>query len=104
MIGGASWTWWLGFHVAVVALLFVDSILPGRHKASKHTQTIAWVWTGLLALCAAGFAAWIAVAQGHVAALQFVAGYTLETSLSVDNLFVFLVLFHGFRISEQRQH
>ena len=37
-------------------------------------------------------------------ALQFVAGYTIETSLSIDNLFVFLVLFEGFRISPARQH
>ncbi len=42
--------------------------------------------------------------QGRVSALQFVAGYIIETSLSVDNLFVFLVLFEGFRISPRRQH
>jgi tellurite resistance protein TerC len=104
MIGGASWTWWIGFHVAVVVLLFVDSILPGRHKEAKHTQMIAWLWTAFVAACALGFAGWIAMVQGHVLALQFVAGYTIETSLSIDNLFVFLVLFQGFRISEQRQH
>ena len=98
MIGGASWTWWIGFHVAVLALLIIDSLLPGTRSESKRTQTMAWVWTAVLALCAAGFAGWIAVAQGRVPALQFVAGYTIETSLSVDNLFVFLVLFEGFRI------
>ena len=42
--------------------------------------------------------------MGRQTALEFVAGYTIETSLSVDNLFVFLVLFEGFRISRQRQH
>ena len=104
MIGGASWTWWIGFHVAVLALLVIDSVLPGTRSESKRTQTMAWVWTAVLALCAAGFAGWIAVVQGRVPALQFVAGYTIETSLSVDNLFVFLVLFEGFRISPQRQH
>jgi tellurite resistance protein TerC len=51
-----------------------------------------------------GFAGWIASRQGHVPALQFVAGYAIETSLSVDNLFVFLVIFQGFRISTERQH
>ena len=50
------------------------------------------------------FAGWIAIAQGHAQALQFVAGYTIETSLSIDNLFVFLVLFQGFHISPERQH
>ena len=104
MIAGASWTWWLGFHAAVVVLLAADSFLPGRRAESRHTQTIAWLWTALLTVVAAYFAGWIAVAQGHVRALEFVAGYAIETSLSVDNLFVFLVIFQGFRISEQRQH
>ena len=104
MVGGASWTWWIGFHAAVVVLLLADSLLPGRKKDSQNTQLIAWVWTVFVALCAAGFAGWIAVERGRVSALQFVAGYTIETSLSVDNLFVFLVIFQGFRISERRQH
>lgn len=104
MIGGAPWTWWIGFHVVVLALLVIDSMLPGTRGESKRTQTMAWVWTAVLALCATGFAGWIAVTLGRVPALQFVAGYTIETSLSVDNLFVFLVLFEGFRISPQRQH
>lgn len=104
MIGGASWTWWIGFHVAVVVLLLTDALLPGTQRDSPRTQKTAWLWTIGLAVCAAGFAGWIAVKQGHVPALQFVAGYTIETSLSVDNLFVFLVLFQGFRISPHRQH
>lgn len=104
MIGGASWPWWIGFHLAVVALLAIDAVLPGRRPESRHAQAIAWAWTAFLALCAAAFAAWVAIRQGHIPALQFVAGYTIETSLSIDNLFVFLVLFQGFRISTQRQH
>ena len=55
-------------------------------------------------LAAAAFAAWIAVVQGRQPALEFVAGYTIETSLSIDNLFVFMVLFQGFRIGPRRQH
>jgi tellurite resistance protein TerC len=104
MIGGASWTWWIGFHVAVIVLLVVDALLPGTRGSSQRTQKIAWLWTGVLALFAAAFAGWIAIEQGHVTALQFVAGYTIETSLSIDNLFVFLVLFEGFRIAPNRQH
>jgi len=57
-----------------------------------------------MALAAALFAGWVAVTMGRQTALEFVAGYTIESSLSVDNLFVFLVLFEGFRISRQRQH
>jgi tellurite resistance protein TerC len=42
--------------------------------------------------------------MGRQPALEFVAGYTIEFSLSMDNLFVFLLLFQGFQISPQRQH
>lgn len=104
MIGGATWTWWLGFHAAVVALLAADSLLPGHRTESNRSSLVSWLWTAFLAICAACFAGWIAVAQGHVPALQFVAGYTIETSLSIDNLFVFLVIFQGFQINSQRQH
>jgi tellurite resistance protein TerC len=104
MIGGATWTWWIGFHLAVAVLLMADAALPGHKHDSRRAQLSAWLWTVFLAVCAAAFAGWIAVKQGHVPALQFVAGYAIETSLSVDNLFVFLVIFQGFRISEQRQH
>lgn len=104
MIAGVSWVWWLGFHAAVVALLLIDSLLPGRRKETRYPQAFAWIWTAVLLLASMSFAAWIAVAQSHQSALEFVAGYAIETSLSVDNLFVFLVIFRGFRISEKRQH
>ena len=104
MIAGASWVWWLGFHVAVVLLLVVDAKLPARRRDAPQTQTAAWVWTAVLVLAAAVFAVWIGMVQGRQRALEFVAGYTIETSLSVDNLFIFLVLFQGFRINAARQH
>ena len=104
MIAGVSWLWWVGFHAVVAALLVADSLLPGTRREAQRTQTVAWLWTGFLVLAATAFAAWIAVAKGHQSALEFAAGYTIEISLSVDNLFVFLVLFEGFRISTRRQH
>ncbi len=82
----------------------VDSLLPGRRHETRHPHGVAWLWTGVLAVAAAGFAIWIAVAHGRQPALEFVAGYTIELSLSIDNLFVFLVIFSGFHISERRQH
>ena len=103
MIGGASWTWWIGFHVAVIALLLIDSFLPGRHSG-RPSHALSWLWTGFLAVAAFVFAGWIAVHQGRVSALQFIAGYTVEASLSIDNLFVFLLLFQSFQISARRQH
>jgi tellurite resistance protein TerC len=104
MIAGVSWVWWVGFHAVVAALLLADSLLPGHRRDSRHAQAVTWIWTALLVAAAAGFAGWIAVAKGHQPALEFVAGYAIETSLSIDNLFVFLVLFQGFHVSPKRQH
>lgn len=104
MIGGASWTWWIGFHVVVVVLLVVDALLHRKPRDAAHSQRFAWIWTAALAVLAAAFAGWIAVEEGRELALQFVAGYTIEMSLSIDNLFVFLVLFRGFAVTESRQH
>ena len=104
MIAGASWGWWLGFHGAVLVLLLVDAFLPAHRKDEPRTQATAWIWTAVLVAAAIVFAIWIDIGQSRQRALEFVAGYAIETSLSVDNLFVFLVLFQGFRISEKRQH
>jgi len=104
MIAGVSWVWCAGFHAVVAALLVADSLLPGHRRETHHPQAFAWLWTAVLFLAATAFAAWIAIAKGHQPALEFAAGYTIEISLSVDNLFVFLVLFQGFRISPSRQH
>ena len=104
MIAGVSWIWWVGFHAVVAALLVADSLLPGHRRETRHPQLVAWLWTAVLVAVATGFAAWIAIAKGHQPALEFVAGYAIETSLSVDNLFVFMVLFQGFQISPRRQH
>jgi len=104
MIAGVSWIWWVGFHLVVAALLAADALLPGRRSETPRTRATSWIWTGLLVLVAALFAGWIAVARGHQSALEFVAGYAIEASLSVDNLFVFLVIFQGFRIGRSRQH
>jgi tellurite resistance protein TerC len=104
MIAGASWVWWIGFHAAVVLLLAIDACLPAHRREASRTQASAWIWTAVLVLAAAAFAVWLDVEQGRQTALEWVAGYTIETSLSVDNLFVFLVLFQGFRINARRQH
>jgi tellurite resistance protein TerC len=104
MIAGVSWVWWVGFHAAVAALLLVDSLLPGHRRSTRYPQLFAWLGTAGLLLAATGFAAWIALTEGRQTALEWVGGYAIETSLSVDNLFVFLVIFQGFRISLQRQH
>ena len=104
MIAGATWDWWIGFHIAVVALLVIDALLPASRRKEPRKQSAAWLWTAVLVMASATFAIWLAHVQGRQKALEFVAGYAIETSLSVDNLFVFLVIFQGFRISPHRQH
>jgi tellurite resistance protein TerC len=85
-------------------LLLADSLLPGHRRETRHTQTFAWLGTAAFVLAAAGFALWIAVTQGRQPALEWVGGYAIETSLSVDNLFVFLVIIQGYQMSQKRQH
>jgi len=104
MIAGATWVWWIGFHVAVVTLLVIDALLPASRRKEPRKQSAAWLWTAVLLVAASVFAIWLANVQGRQKALEFAAGYAIEISLSVDNLFVFLVIFQGFRISPHRQH
>jgi tellurite resistance protein TerC len=104
MIAGATWAWWLGFHAAVAALLAADFVLQGRRYKRLRPQTAAWIGTAIAVIAAAAFAVWIYVARGRQLGLEWVAGYTIEGSLSIDNLFVFLVLFQGFGIEPEQQH
>jgi tellurite resistance protein TerC len=102
-IAGAPLLWWIGFHAAVLALVVTDALLP-HSRLDKPRPKLAWLWSLFMALAAGGFAFWLNYEQGRQTALEFISGYTIETSLSVDNLFVFLVLFRGFRVSHRQQH
>src|SRR5271169_5513335 len=72
----------------------------GRVVRPREALERSALWIGL----AAAFAVVLFFWQGHQAALEFVAGYVLELSLSVDNLFVFLVIFRYFAVPEEQQH
>ena len=61
-------------------------------------------WSAMYVAMAAAFAAVLYFWQGHRASLEFVTGYVLELSLSVDNLFIFLVIFKYFAVAEEQQH
>src|SRR5450631_1221249 len=103
MIEGAPYSYWIGFHVLVLVLLLADLfVLQG--KDHQLPVRVAWAWTGFLAVLAGLFAVWILRSQGHQPALEFVSGYLIETSLSVDNLFVFLLLFRSFSLKPADQH
>ena len=102
-VAGAPLLWWVWFHLAVIALVAADAMLP-HSREDKPRPKLAWIWSLFVAAVAAGFAFWLNFEQGRQTALEFVSGYTIETSLSVDNLFVFLILFRGFGISHRQQH
>ena len=94
---------WIGFNAFILIALLFDMVVLRREA---HTITLresllasaAWIAVALL------FAAGLAYFEGHAAALQFVTGYVIEESLSIDNLFVMLVLFSHFAIPEHYQH
>src|SRR5581483_8945108 len=103
LIAGAPLTWWIGFHAVVLLLLVVDLVLLGRRPEGPSFRS-ALLWTIFLAVLALGFAGFLLHEQGHERALEFVSGYVLEGSLSIDNLFVFLLLFSSFGLSVKQQH
>ena len=96
-----GWQWWLGFHLVVGILLAVDLLKRGR---GQSTRRFAWFWTGFLALASLGFALLIGWRMGSEAGLEYLGGYAVESSLSLDNLFVFLVIFRAFGLGEAAQH
>lgn len=94
--------YWPGFFLVFALLLFADLLLlqrPGRPVSAR----LAWAWTGVLAAIAASYALWIGLTTGRQPAIEFATGYLVEGSLSVDNLFVFLLLFRTLRVDPEQQ-
>jgi tellurite resistance protein TerC len=94
---------WLGFLVFVAAMLALDlGVLQRRAHNPRWREALGWsaAWITLALL----FNAWIYARFGSKPALEFLTGYLIEKALSVDNLFVFLVIFGYFRIPPAFQH
>ena len=94
---------WILFNLFVLGMLVLDlAVFHRRGRVVRSREALAWsaMWVGL----ALAFAALVFFWQGRQVALEFVTGYVLELSLSVDNLFVFLVIFRYFAVPEERQH
>jgi len=94
---------WILFNLFALGMLVVDLRVfhrPGRVVGFRE----ALGWSAMYVVMAAGFAALLFFWQGHQASLEFVAGYVLELSLSVDNLFIFLLIFNYFAVPEEQQH
>jgi tellurite resistance protein TerC len=94
---------WILFNLFILCMLALDLVLLNRpaHPV-KFREALAWsaLWIALAAVFAGVMFFW----RGRTPALEFVTGYVLELSLSVDNLFVFLMLFRYFKVPDRYQH
>jgi tellurite resistance protein TerC len=86
---------WTGFTALVLTLLVLDLAVFNRHSHVLRFREAA-IWSSTLVGLALAFGLFVLVRQGGQAALEFYTGYLIELSLSVDNLFVFILIFHYF--------
>jgi tellurite resistance protein TerC len=98
-----TWPLWISFNAAVALFLFLDLALFHRraHAIALREAAIesaAWIALSL------GFGAWIFISHGRGPGLEFFTGYVVEKSLSLDNVFVFLLIFQYFRVDPRYQH
>ncbi len=109
----SNWIFWLTFNVFILAMLALDlGVLNRRKHEPRLREAIGWtaLWIGL----AATFAVLIlwygqqmvggGTQSNSQLSLQFITGYIIEQSLSVDNLFVFLLIFRYFSVPRELQH
>ncbi|MFZ0883629.1 MAG: TerC family protein [Candidatus Acidiferrales bacterium] len=94
---------WAVFAVAMSAALVIDLGVFHRKAHTISTkeallESAAWISISLI------FNLWVRFALGPQAGLEFLTGYLVEKSLSVDNIFVFLVIFQAFRVPAKSQH
>ncbi len=108
----SNWIFWLVFNLFVLAMLALDLGLFHRDKhVVKLREAISWtlVWISLAGCFAVLIYFFGHTMVGHAGSnsrlsLEFVTGYLIELSLSVDNLFVFLLIFRYFRVPQTLQH
>src|SRR5664279_5651897 len=94
---------WLGFIACVLVFLALDlGVFHRRAHAVKFKEALAWtaVWFSLAMLFALG----LKPLRGDKESLQFVTGYLIELSLSMDNVFVIALIFAYFGIPREHQH
>lgn len=93
---------WVLFNIFAMGMLLLDLRIHRRGRVFRFREAL--IWSGAYVALAAGFALVLYFWQGQQVALEFVTGYVVEVSLSVDNLFVFFVIFQYFTVPEQQQH
>ena len=94
---------WGGFGIFVLGMLALDLGVFNR-KAHEVRFREAAIWSAIWISLAMIFNGWIYFAYGHQKALEFLTGYLLEEALSVDNIFVFVILLASFAVPKAYQH
>jgi tellurite resistance protein TerC len=103
VLGGHSLTAWGLFNAMILAFLAVDlGVFNRTPRVLSIRESIFWnlLWTGLGLL----FALVVGKLYGRVASIEYVTGYVLERALSIDNIFVFVVVFRYFAVPPALQH
>ena len=109
----ANWLFWVLFHVFVLAALALDlGVFHRKARVISFREALAWtaIWIALATLFAVLIYLFGHVMTGRperptrVLTLEFITGYVVEEALSVDNLFVFLLLFRYFGVAGEYQH
>jgi tellurite resistance protein TerC len=98
-----EWLHWSVFFIVLGALLVLDLAIFHR-KTGKESMRASLLWSGFWIALSLLFNGWIYVSKGPEPALQFFTGYLLEKALSVDNLFVFCVIFSAFKVPGKIHH
>jgi len=93
----------IAFNAGVLAVLAIDLGIFNK-KAHAATVKEAATWSAVWITLSLGFAGLILYLYGRQSALEFVTGYVIEYSLSVDNIFVIVLIFSYFRIPDKYQH
>ena len=88
---------WLGFTMLVLGLLALDLGVLNR-RSHRLSMTEASLWSGSIVALALVFGGYLWWREGSTAALEYYSGYLIELSLSVDNLFVFILIFQYFAV------
>lgn len=98
-----SLTWWVSFNILILILLALDLGVFNK-KAHVIKLKEAALWSVFWIILGVAFGAFLWFEEGSVIGMQYLTGYVVEKSLSVDNLFVFVVIFRAFQIEKQHQH
>jgi len=96
-------SFWIGFNVFVVIMLTIDlGVLNRRPHEISIKESL--IWTGVCVAAALTFNVIIYFWRGSSSALEFLTGYLIEYSLSMDNIFVFIMIFSYFHVPRRYQH